>query len=501
MKIVFVSFQDNTDIIGVKYLHSYVRSKGYESYILLIPNNYPDSIKAASEYISAAKPDLLGFSAMSYEFQRAKNFASILKDKFNICPIVFGGIHATADPESCLEAADIVVRGEGEETLIEVLKSLEAGAHTDIAEVGGIVFKQKTRVIHTGVRQPIGDLDSLAYPGHLPQEMYVVHGGRIHSIKERGMYKRYARYQGTFLSIATSRGCPFACYYCSNSMLKAYYGKNTIRSRSIDSVIDEINTELREFKEILYVNFTDDCFMMHPLNWIEGFSRRYAKEIKIPFIARSTPRHTDKEKMTLLKDAGLRWVFMGLQTGSDRINKDIYGRHATSEDFLKSARIISELKISPWYDIIVDNPYESESDHLRTIDVLLRTPRPFEVSLFSLDYFPGTELLKRAVQDKVSMPAIGTKSYTKPEFALMNCFIRMSANLPIGLVRSLVKSRNSRIGEIAGMVFYSIALVIEPFMYIYLVYLSNDYRLIRTLRVVKTFYARSIKKLFFRQIA
>ncbi len=502
MKIIFISFQDNSDIIGVKYLHAHLVSKSHQSSILFIPDNRADNLNKARDYIISAKPDLLCCSAMSYEFRRAGDFLRVLRPKLNGgCRVIFGGIHATAEFEECLEYSDIVVRGEGEETLVELAGILEAGRQEDIAQVRGIVFKDKSGFNSTPIRQPVENLDGLAFPGHLPDEMYVVDRGKIHPIQEPRMYKKYARYQGTFLSISSSRGCPFSCRYCSNSMLKSLYGKGGVRNRSVGSVIDEIRDEISNCEDILYVNFVDDCFMMHSPEWIADFSKRYKKEVGLPFVARSTPKHTDREKISLLRDAGLRWVFMGLQTGSDRINREIYGRHATSGEFLKSAEIISEFRISPWYDVILDNPYEKEEDHLQTIDVLLRTPRPFQLGLFSLDYFPGTELLRRVKEDKIPIPELGAKSYTKPEPLMINRYIRMSATLPRGIVRLLVPMRNNAAGRALGLFFYGVTLSLEPFMYFWLTYNSNDFRLLRTIKVARAFYLRSINKLFLRKIA
>lgn len=501
MRFIFVTFQDNTDIIGVKYLHAYILANGYDSSILLLPNDYPQNIQAAVDYIKDLHPDAIGLSAMSYEFQRANYFAYALREKIVSCPIIFGGIHATADPESCLGVADIVVRGEGEETLLDLLRVLNRGNNEELAKIKGIVLKERDKIINTGVRHPVQFLNELPYPRHLPESMFVVDKRKIRSIKYADMYKRYARYQGTFVSIATSRGCPFACNYCSNSMLKSYYGQVSIRIRSVESVIDEISREISDFKDILYVNFTDDCFMMHDWEWILDFCKRYKKEVGIPFVARSTPKHTDKEKMALLKDAGLGWIFMGLQTGSDRINQEVYGRYTTAEEFLKAAEVISRLRISPWYDVIVDNPYETEDDYLQTIDVLLRTARPFEISLFSLDFFPGTELLRRTKQDKIPIPVLGSKSYTQPEFTLINCFIRMSAVFPSILVKMLVRKRKTVIFRMLTVILYGPAMFLEAWTYMWLVYQSNDFKFIRTLRVIKAFFSRSIDKLLLRKIA
>jgi len=499
MRVMFISFQDNTDVIGVKYLHAYTTSKGYDSSVLLLPSSKPANVKLAINYIITRKPHVLCFSIMSHEFQRAKDFVNALRGHSCNSFIIFGGIHPTALPESCLEISDIVVLGEGEETLLELLRFLDTGELDKFAQVKGIVFKQGNRIIHTPARGPIRDIDMLPYPGHLPESIHITHRESIRSVMEPAIYKKYARYQGTFLSVISSRGCPFSCHYCCNSVLKSLYGKTTVRNRAPEYVIDEIVREVRNFGNILYVNFQDDCFMAHSMEWITKFTEQYLREVAIPFVVRTTPKHINREKLALLKSAGLRWIFMGLQSGSDRINREIYGRNVTSEEFIKAANIVSRAKLSSWYDVILDNPYETEAENLRTIDILLSMPRPFQLSLFSLDFFPGTELRRRALEDKIPIPEPGAKSYTEPENKMINRYIRMSATLPSGLTRLLVRTRKTIPGKVAGMGFYAISMLLEPFVYLWLIHKSNDFNILRTMRVVKAFYLTAINKLLLRK--
>ena len=499
MRVLFVSFQENSDVIGVKYLHAYLRSKDHESAILLVPGEGSADVAAAEDYVVAYRPEALCYSAMSYEFDRARRFARELRERFDGCPTVIGGIHATADPEACLDVADVVVRGEGEETLVELLEVLRDGRLDGLDAVAGIVFKRDGQVVHTPVRPPMQDPDTLPYPGHLPEAMAVVHGGRVRPLRDPAIRKRYVRYRGTFLSVVSSRGCPYACTYCCNSALKGLYGATRVRMRDADRVVDEIVQEVREFPGILYVNFQDDCFLMHPIEWVARFAERYGKEVGIPFIVRTTPRHITREKLEVLKAAGLRWVFMGLQTGSDRVNEQVYQRYVTAEQFLEAARTISSLGLCPWYDIILDNPYETEQDHLATIDLLLRTPHPFQFDLFSLDYFPGTELRRRALADGIPVPALGEKSYTEPEPNMMNRYIRMTASLPPWLVGPLVKARANPAGKLLGLAAYGLSMAVEPFVYLWLIFRSNDCSVARTARVVNAFYLTAIKKLLLRQ--
>jgi radical SAM superfamily enzyme YgiQ (UPF0313 family) len=505
MKVLLLSCQENADILGVKYLHAHLAGTGHDSTILLVPGRGRRTMHSALDFTGSLGPDVIGFSAMTYELDAVRQLATACRERFPRVPIIMGGVHATSDPRSCLSFADIVVRGEGEESLADVLDRLAGGVGPDsvpdaVASVPGIAYLRDADLVCTTVRQPLLRLDALPAPRHRPERMHVVHNGTVRTIRDPSTFRRYSRYQGTFLSVLSSRGCPFSCNYCSNSVYRTLYGAMPMRSRSARNVIEEIEREIAEFPDILYVNFADDCFLMHPPEWLEEFSASYRERVKIPFIVRTTPKHVTREKLTLLRQAGLRWVFMGLQTGSDRVNREVYGRNVTAREFLGASGIVTDLGLSPWYDVILDNPYETEEDGMRTMDVLLRTPRPFQLDLFSLDFFPGTVLRSRALRDGLPLPAPGTKSYTRPEPTMLNRYVRMTATLPPRVVRGLLAVRATRAGRLLSMLFYAATLAGEPFVYLRLVFRSNDHRFLRSLRVVAAFAGTAVRKLYLRRL-
>jgi radical SAM superfamily enzyme YgiQ (UPF0313 family) len=302
------------------------------------------------------------------------------------------------------------------------------------------------------------------------------------------------------LSVLASRGCPFSCSYCANSVYRELYGAASARSRSVESVVRELEEEVAAFPGVLYVNFADDCFLMNSTAWLKAFSEAYAARVGRPFIIRTTPRHVSPGKLSALRAAGLRWVFMGLQSGSDRVNREVYERRVTAGEFLAAARAVGEQGLSPWYDVILDNPYESEAEVLETIEVLLRAPRPFQLELFSLDFFPGTSLRQRALRDGLPLPGPGGKSYTDPEPRMVNRYVRMSATLPPRLVRALLAVRHAAPGRVLGMLAYGVALALEPFAYLRLVFRSMDRSVPRTLRVFRAFAGNAFGKLYLRRL-
>jgi coproporphyrinogen III oxidase-like Fe-S oxidoreductase len=138
----------------------------------------------------------------------------------------------------------------------------------------------------------------------------------------------------------------------------------------------------------------DDSFLFHSDNWFEEFRDRYKAQIGLPFSCLSNPKNISRAKLQLLVDCGLHHIQVGLQSGSDRINKTVYGRKTGSQDFLKAMDVIGSLRPIPnlTIDVIFDNPFETDNDKQQTIDVLSKVKIPFKVATFALTYYPGTRI-------------------------------------------------------------------------------------------------------------
>jgi len=99
----------------------------------------------------------------------------------------------------------------------------------------------------------------------------------------------------------------------------------------------------------------------------------------------------------MLKDAGLERVEVGVQSGSERIRKEYFERPVSDKRLLLTSQFLKQMKIVPFYDFIVDNPFETEKDRRDGLEFLLKFPRPFHLHVFSLIYFPNTVITKRAL--------------------------------------------------------------------------------------------------------
>ncbi|MDY7037117.1 MAG: radical SAM protein, partial [Thermodesulfobacteriota bacterium] len=105
--------------------------------------------------------------------------------------------------------------------------------------------------------------------------------------------------------------------------------------------------------------------------------------------------------LKMLKDAGLERIEVGIQSGSQRIRKEIFERPVSDKTLIKVANRINQFNIVPFYDLIVDNPFEADEDKRQSLDFILKLPRPFHLRMFPLTYFPNTKLTKLALSSKL----------------------------------------------------------------------------------------------------
>jgi anaerobic magnesium-protoporphyrin IX monomethyl ester cyclase len=395
MNITLLSIDNDVASHGIRAISAYLKLQGYEVNILFLPygedinRNY--SSKVIRQVLSALKgSDIIGISTMSFTSFRAYKLAKELKKLKK--PMVIGGIHATIAPEECLAYFDYVCVGEGEEAFLEFVKKIEQ--KKDPSGIKNFWSRKKGKIIKNEVRPLMENFDFM--PDYEIKRHFILENEEIVPFQERHLENRFL--------VHTSRGCPHSCTYCSNNFLTALYahkGKK-IRKRSIDSFIKELKLLKRQFPNVNYIWFTDDSFFIRDLDEVKEFKQKYS-EINIPFECYVSPLTLNKEKLRLFVEAGLTNVVIGVQTGSERINFDLYKRYMPNKKIIEASKLLHKYskKINISYHFIITNPYEKDEDILDSINLIISLPKPFMMAIFNLAFFRGTELYDRAKRDGI----------------------------------------------------------------------------------------------------
>jgi len=439
VKALLISVQRNLDIIGLKGLHHLLLANGHDSHLLYLPRfEAADErdLGALRSFVANVAPKLIGVSLMANDYGVAAAVTDYLKQTFPDIVVVWGGIHATTAPEMSLDHADYVCVGEGEQTLLDMLAAVEEGR--PLTGIPNLCYLEHGRLVRNPLHPLIEDLDSLPIVQQVPPNSFVQLGGRVAPLNKRHL-SRFKRYRGGVHKIITSRGCPYGCTYCCNHFLRKLYGRWGVRRRSVAHVMAELEAALTGGPRLEYVDFIDDCFLACDLDYLEEFRGEYKARIAKPFIAKGMPGYFTREKMDLAVDAGMAWANMGLQSGSDRVCREVYRRAASSQEFIEAANLIHEYPVAAYFDVIVDDPFESVEETLDTVETLMATPKPFYILIFSLNFYHGTALRERALEEipgDVDDPL--TKDYLVRDRRTVNELIEMAPMLHTPLMRNLV---------------------------------------------------------------
>jgi anaerobic magnesium-protoporphyrin IX monomethyl ester cyclase len=268
------------------------------------------------------------------------------------------------------EGADFVIIGEAEHTLLELTEYIGNG-FTDYSVINGLTYKKDGGIVKTAGRPVLKDLDSMPLPAWdlVDMEQY------------RQLWLKNAGYFS--INMSTTRGCPFKCNWCA----KPIYG-NRYNSRSPQNVIEEIKL-LKERYQMDHIWFCDDIFGLKP-GWMVEFARLIKKEnIQIRFKIQSrADLLDDEETVKALADAGCENVWIGAESGSQKI-LDAMDKGITVQQIREATQLMKVHGIKPSFFIQFGYPGEMKDDIALTI-AMINELLPFEIGI-SVSYpLPGT---------------------------------------------------------------------------------------------------------------
>jgi len=462
VKITFLSLIEDVSIPGLRFLSSFIKQKGHRSEIIMLPRSYSEGLNDSVSFLypypevvlkqireKCAESDLVGISLMSCHFDNAVFLTRYLRKHLS-CPIIWGGIHPTIRPLECLNYADMVCVGEGELSLSTLMERMSGGESWKTVSVPGILKQgEKYEKIKPG---PIlENLEELPLPDYdLKNQFLLYKNNELVQMDNNilGHCLLYS-YRTTF-----SRGCPYACTYCCNNALnKIYERKLPLRHRTIEDMIRELEIAKESIPGLREVDITDDAFLAQPQERIERFSQEYKKKINLPFKCLTTPATFTFAKAKILAEAGMYSTGVGVQSGSLH-TRAAYNRYDTLDQVLTVGDVVNQVakeikkKLIVRYDFILDNPWETEEDVEDSIQFALRMKEPFDLALFSMMFYPGTELYQKARQEGIisdDLNQIYRKSQLTPKRNYLNAlFSLLSLGMPKSLVKLLLDKRIPR---------------------------------------------------------
>lgn len=392
----------NEKALGVRYLYRALKERGYiphtvyfKAFNSLVPQSATEKeLALLRRIIEEIGPVCIGMSVMSSLYLETTHKVSrMLRESFPELPVIWGGVYATLEPRRALEHCDIVLRGEGEDAIVETVEALSEGR--DWRGIQNAAYIDGSGEFVENPLRPLADIDRFGWPPIGGDNIYLIHNDELS--KGDPQLKSYT------YELCASRGCPFSCSYCSSINIQRLYrglGKY-VRFRSVGSVMDELREAKRKIPKLRVVHFWDEIFSDEP-GWVEEFARRYKTEIGLPFRIWGHPLKASENTISHLVGAGLHQIVMGIQSGSEGLRRETFNRRETQAQILEASRVLAKCRVPVvYYDFMLCHPFESAEQLKETFELCMELEPPFKLNIHGLNFLPATDIVGMAIEQGV----------------------------------------------------------------------------------------------------
>lgn len=356
--------------LGPAYLASYAQKHLGKNKIKfqMISDNFENKILEA-------KPDILGISCVSQNYNLAKNLAKFSKEA-GIQYCFIGGSHISLYPNSLDSNIDIGIIGEGEATFAELMKLFiekRCFEMKNLISVKGIAYWDNGNVRLTSCRKLIEPLDEIPMPDR-----------NLFKIDKNDAY------------MFSSRGCPYRCIFCASSRL----WKKT-RFHSADYVFNEIKELVCKYG-VKRINFYDDLFIAdrQRIKKLVCLLKKENFDKKVQFQVSCRANLVDDEICLLLKQMNVEGIGLGLESGSPKILKYLKGNSVTAKDNFRAVETIKKHKLSCVGSFVIGAPIDTKETILETLSFIKKS-KIDKFNVYCLTPFPGTPIWEYAVKNNL----------------------------------------------------------------------------------------------------
>ncbi len=413
--VSFISLYDDF-CLDLRYASSMLKFDGHRSYITLFKGiqyvasdissvvehcqdgaYYGSRVCASTtevnlllENLKKQAPDLVVVFFASVSHGLTQFLTKIIKSELNK-PVLWCGADSTFSPADNIEHVDMLCIGEAEYPIRYLVDAMDKGqdsslVHSIWSNKNGVIKRNQLMAVET-------NLDNLPLPDFELADKTVICDDEIMS----ALYPPQSNLL-TNLVIMASRDCQVTCLYCGTAHDDLLYQNNqAVRLRSVDSVINEIRYRLQTWPgSVERIEFHDVEF---PLDreWITEFASRYATEIALPYFGFAKPNQCDAEAYKILRNSGMFAMILRIPSGSERVLKELFKQDYSRECILRTANNINDAGIKLLCEFVKNNPMESESEKLDTLDLICDLPHGFSViNNIPLTFYQNCRLWQKA---------------------------------------------------------------------------------------------------------
>ncbi|MFC1808251.1 B12-binding domain-containing radical SAM protein [Candidatus Omnitrophota bacterium] len=358
--------------LGLLYIAAFLKQNGYSDIKVIDANLLRLENSQLIKKIKDYNPDVVGISANIVTHRVALDLARSIKNQIEGVKIMAGGAFPSIFPEKYLDHVDLIVDGEGESVVLDIVQRFEK--NDSIEDVDGIIFKQGEKVIRNPRPALNEDIDSLPFPAYDLLE------------PEISEYSKGSRVVRRFMApILTSRGCPYQCTYCNKSVFGSKF-----RARSPENILKEIDWIHDNFS-VNQIDILDDNFNLIPDRAIDVMDRIIQKGYKLAINCHNGLRadKLDEVLVDRLKRAGVFKVGLGIESADEDILKSIK-KSLDLSSVEKAVSLLRRAGIIVHGYFILGLPGDSPATMQKTIDFAKRL-NPHFLNPATCIPFPGTE--------------------------------------------------------------------------------------------------------------
>jgi len=369
---------------GISYISSYLKQFNHDTKLLILSRSFGNkNYDIVRKKIENFKPEIIGFYSVASEYEFISDISKFIKSNYPEIFLIIGGPHATLKPEKVSKGSfDAICIGEGERPMLELTKML--GKNEFPSNIKNLWIK-KDGIIEKNQMAPFYEkLDLLPFP-------------------DRTMWDEYIDYKQNFLenniSVLMGRGCPYSCPYCCNHAFRKITNGNYVRFRSPRNIIEEIQLVHEEYSLENSINLEVENFNVNNewaikvCNEIEKYNKSLDTPLSFRLNISITPNANFEPLFEACRKANILDFNIGLESGSERVRKDILKRNYSNDDVIKTTNLAKKYKLNYSFYVMIGIPGETIKDFKETIKIC-RICQPKEVLEYIFYPYPGTDLYR-----------------------------------------------------------------------------------------------------------